>query len=704
MLKTISSCPLISFDAVVLDTETTGLDAETARIIQIGAVRFAGGKIQEDKIFDTLVNPGQAIPPESVKIHHITDEDVASAPAFPEIAAEVESFIEHTVVVGHNIGFDLTILKNEYRRGGRTWRCPRALDTALLARAARPTLHDFSLDMVAEWLGIEIEGRHQALGDAVATARVLERLIPMLAGQDIRTLAEAEKVCRSFADADQDHVRQGWTGPVVGPDERADHPAALARVDSFPYRHRVKEIMSAPPVFVAAGAMSDEISQTLATKNVSSVFVEPDGAGGDHGIITERDLMRVLTAGDAAAPTARELMSAPLKMIAEDAFVYQAIALMSRAGFRHLGVHDEEGALVGALTSGDLLRQRAQDALVLGDEIDHAENVSELAAIWARLPLVARSMMDESVRCRDIAAIIAEETCALTRRAVQLAERDMQEAGRGPAPRSYCTLVLGSGGRGETLLSPDQDNAIIYENGPADEAVDAWFAELGDRFATILDRVGLPYCNGGVMAKNADWRQDVDGWQERIGNWLRRAETTDLWHVDIFYDFRCVHGERALALEVRHFAYESAGRAPGFLRNLSAMATDFRAPITVFGGIKTDHGRVDLKKHGLLAVVSGARVLALRHGIEKRATKDRLEAVAALGAVNAQDLQNIVDAHEILQSEVLRQQLEDIEAGEKPSSRVDPKRLGKRRAAALKWALEQVDVIKTMVGDPMAFG
>ncbi len=700
----VSSTPLISLDALVLDTETTGLDPKHARVIQIGAVPVRAGEVILTEPLDVLINPEQPIPPKTIKIHGITDDDVKDAEIFSAAESALERIEKANVIVGHNVGFDLAILKSEYERAGRAWPEPRSLDTLLLARIASGILPDYSLDTVANWLGIEIENRHTGLGDAIATAQIFVAMLPHLAPQGIRTLAEAEEASRAFSDVLEAHESQGWQPPVrVSPDVEQ---TAFARIDSYPYRHRVQEIMSTPPLVIPSDTTIETAARILCDKGVSSVFVKSgDKAEKECGIVTERDLMRALTARErGAGQTVGQIMSQPLKTIGEGAFLYQAIARMQRAGIRHLGVDDSAGKLVGALTTGDLLRQRASDAILLGDEIRFAKDTPALAAAWARLPEIALSLLKEDVHPLDITSVIAEELCGLTKRAAELAEKRMRKEGRGEPPQPYTVLVLGSAGRGETMLAPDQDNAIVYEAGDPGGAEDQWFETLGHYMADTLNSAGLPFCNGGVMAKNQGWRHSLEHWKKAIDHWLGRADTKDIFHVDIFYDFRAVHGSDQLANDLRSYAYAHAHRAPGFLRQLAAIATDFRSPIGIFGSIKTTHGRVDLKKTGTMPVVSGARMLALRHGVEQRATRQRLAGVRDLGGGNEDDLNNLIEAHEIFLKAILRQQLMDIDIGIPPSNKVEVKRLEKREYERIRWALRQTEAMVSLIGDPMAFG
>src|SRR5262249_43707028 len=151
--------------------------------------------------------------------------------------------------------------------------------------------------------------------------------------------------------------------------------------------------------------------------------------------------------------------SRPLATVPADAFIYRAIGRMTRLRVRHLGVTDERGRVVGALSSRDLLATRAEEAIWLGDEIDEADDVPALARAWAKLPLVAECLLAEGMSGTAIAAVISRELAALTRRAAVFGERRLKAAGAGEPPCPYAFAVLGSAGRGESLLALDQDNA-----------------------------------------------------------------------------------------------------------------------------------------------------------------------------------------------------------------------------------------------------
>ena len=699
--QNINATPLISLHAAVVDTETTGLNVKEDRIVQIGGVHIEGMSISGENRLDVLVNPGLPIPQASSKIHGIYDKDVKDVGQFASVAEILNSFLDGRILIGHNIGFDIAILEQEYERVGLYWQEILYLDTMILGRCANPRLPDHSLETLSTWLQIDIQNRHTALGDAQATAEVFLGLVPHLKDKGIRTLAEAYATSAQSSEIIETHLKSGWKPPLS--DQAGDLMTyqRVAAVDSLPFRLQVKDLMSSPAITISPSTTILEATRTLVEKNISSVFVKPDDPGQAWGIATERDLMRVLVRPqDAERDEIREIMSFPLESIDQDAFVYMAISRMHRNGIRHLGVRDSDGVIVGSLSSGDLIRERASDALVLTFDLETVQNESELGHAWSRLPVVISALLSEEVGATDITAIIAEQICAATRRAGELALAEMREQGRGDPPTTFSLLVLGSAGRGESLLKPDQDNALIYslsESELSAEETDQWYEDFATRIARILDSAGIPYCDGGVMAKNSKWRNSLRGWFATVDNWLNRFSPEDLLSTDIFFDYKPVLGDFELAYKLWNYAYDQARDATGFLGHMSNQAQNISSPIGLFGQIKTNQGTIDLKKHGLFPMVSGARALALRHGIKNRATRKRLRGVIDTGKYNENDIQNIIDARDIFVRELLRTQVRQIESGEPLNNEISLGNLTKSRRVQLKWALNQVDILNAIV-------
>lgn len=498
----------------------------------------------------------------------------------------------------------------------------------------------------------------------------------------------------------------------VGTPVQAARERTFSRIDSYPYRHRVRDIMREPVQTVTADTPVRDALSYLLRHGFSSIYVRPAGSDvqglypHDVGIVTERDLLRALDAhgGETLGLPVERFMSKPIATVPADSFVYRAIGRMNRMKIRHLGTTDEFGFLVGSISARDLLRLRAGEAVALGDEIDQADDVEALGAAWRRLPGVAAALMAEKVSARNIASVISRELGALTRQATVIAEQRMRADGQGEPPCPYAVAVLGSGGRGESLLAMDQDNALFFTEGEPGGPEDRWFEVLGTHIADILNAVGLPYCKGGVMAKNAAWRGSTKTWQERITSWIRRSKPEDLLSVDIFFDLRGVSGDAALAGRLRERAFDLAKGEMGFIKLLVEAAGALELGLNFFGGFRTEQGRIDLKKTGLFGIVTAARALAIRYRILQRSTSERLAAVGGLGIGGSHDLQGFVDAVGVFLDLILAQQLADLEQGLPLSNTVAVKGISRYERQKLRAALEQVAQLEWFTRDLLFSG
>jgi DNA polymerase-3 subunit epsilon/CBS domain-containing protein len=436
----------------------------------------------------------------------------------------------------------------------------------------------------------------------------------------------------------------------------------------------------------------------MARERISSLFIrasESDASprAEDVGIITERDVMRALAdrGADALAVAVGLLMSRPLATVPADAFVYRAIGRMSRLNVRHLGVADADGRVIGALSARDLLRLRAQEAVLLGDDIDTARHASDLAGAWAKLPLAAAGLVAEGVSGRDVAAVTSRELGAMTRQAAIVAEQRLARDGHGGPPCPYAVAVLGSAGRGESLLALDQDNALVFTDGEPGGAQDRWFETLGGHIADILHEAGVPYCKGGVMAKSPQWRGSLATWRARVAGWIASARPNALLSVDIFFDLQPVHGDLALANTLWREGFDLARGEFGFAKLLAEAAGANEQGLGLFGRFRTQQGRIDLKKAGLFGIVTLARTLAVCHHVVERATPARLAGIKALGVGAEGELDALIEAQGTFLDLVLAQQIEDIENGIPATNTVAVKRLSRHDRDRLRAALKAVE-------------
>jgi len=175
----------------VFDTETTGLEPSNGdEIIQIGAARIVNNRLLRQEIFNQIVDPERPLKPESIPIHGITEDMVRGKPNIDVVLPAFHEFCEDTVLIAHNAAFDMRFLQLKEERTGIRFTQP-VLDTLLLSAVAQPNQESHKLDALLERLGIECETRHNALDDALATAEVFLKLVPMLEEKGIVTVRQA---------------------------------------------------------------------------------------------------------------------------------------------------------------------------------------------------------------------------------------------------------------------------------------------------------------------------------------------------------------------------------------------------------------------------------------------------------------------------------------------------------------------------------
>ena len=344
------------------------------------------------------------------------------------------------------------------------------------------------------------------------------------------------------------------------------------QVDTWPWRFRVRDVMTGDPVFVEPGCLLAETASTMTERRVSSVLVDRGGRAGGPGIITERDVVRAVANHGAAALrlASGDLMSTPLVSVKADEAAWVALGRLTRLSLRHLAVTDSSGAVCGIVTSKLLVRHQAGEALAVNDALEAATGAHDLAEVHTRLAPMAGALLDEGMSASRIASMISSFYRKLTARAARLAAADEQQDG-------WAFFILGSAGRGESLLAGDQDNAIV-STGEVDDAI---LLRIASGASDLLDAAGLPYCKGGVMASHSGWRRSIDDWQKVIAGWATRADGASLLNVDIFFDLVHVHGDRMLTDRLRSLALEAA-RTPVLPRMMAEQLQTWVSPRAAF--------------------------------------------------------------------------------------------------------------------------
>lgn len=455
--------------------------------------------------------------------------------------------------------------------------------------------------------------------------------------------------------------------------------AALAR--------GVAKAMAPPPPLLPPDAPLREAVAALAEARASCVLAV-DGGGHPVGILTEQDVTRRVAFRLPPEAPLSAAMTSPLVACRDDEGLWRAVALLRAHRLRHLPVLGADGRPVGVLHRAETL------AAASGRLLEHLDALAEQdqGAVKRAQAGVAAALLNEGLAAVEVVALVSEINLDLHRRAVAeaLAARPT------PPPVAFTLLVMGSAGRGESLLRPDQDNGLILADYPdADHAaVDAWFRPFAEALNDALRAAGFPLCPGGVMARNPLWRMTLPQWRDQFSAWALRRSGAALLFADIAFDFRPCWGDPAPARDLRGHLMRVLADTPALLAALAGQDSRLGVGLTLWGGFADDEPgpgrRTDLKLHGLMPLAAAARLLALRRGVAETSTPARIAGLAADGALNEAEAARLTEAFGALMDAVLRQQLADHAAGLAPGNLVDTRALPRAARARLRDALRAV--------------
>lgn len=467
----------------------------------------------------------------------------------------------------------------------------------------------------------------------------------------------------------------------------AELAAVILQTDIF--RRVVRDEMRPPPVLIPPGTTIGQAVKRMADDATSSAVIV-DGSGRPRGIITEQDVVRRIVWRMSPDQEIETVMSSPVTTVGAEDHLFHAIALMRRRRLRHIPVVDQTGSIAGMLALDDALGFLSGQTLSIIEQLTHEESVDGLKRIKQAQVELAAALFDDNAPAPEVQLLLTEINNDIHRRVLRLMIAKLVEDGWGEPPAPFALIVMGSGGRGENFLAPDQDNGFILADHPesARLRIDTYFLELATRMTRTLDAVGFPLCTGQVMATNPLWRKSLSDWRRQTETWTRRRDEEMLMNCDIFFDFRHVFGEPALANELRSAVTALARTSPQFLRDVFMIESDHAVALGWFGGLRQESGQdrrgvINLKLGGTLPLVEGARLLALKAGIPATSTLARLDGLQQTGAINPTDHDDLAAAFRIITRLLLRQQIEDFRAGREVDDWVPEARLSAREKERL---------------------
>lgn len=443
-----------------------------------------------------------------------------------------------------------------------------------------------------------------------------------------------------------------------------------------------------PPITCMHECTVEQALSRMSELAVGSIVVV-DSEQRPLGVFTLPDLLkRVALPRRDLSTKISEVMSTDLVTLPPHATAHEAALAMLRRGIRHvLVVH--EGRLAGVVSERDLFSLQRVSVRQLSQDIQTATGVEEMKPLAGEIRALARHLLKQGAGAAQITSLVASLNDQLTQRLIELLL-----APAAPAGVRWCWLALGSEGRFEQTLATDQDNGLIFlaPEGVSAGAVRAQFLPLTRRVNEALDALGFPLCKGEVMASNPRWCLSEQEWRETFAGWIDRGDPKALLNSTIFFDFRGLSGEAALAESLRAWLLAHARANPRFLHQMASNALQNRPP---FGLIREfavardgEHpGTIDIKLNGAMLFTDAARIFSLAAGVASCQTAQRLRESAAALKMPEPEVAGWIEAFHFLQTLRLRHQLRRDEAGEKPDNHIDPDTLQPLERHVLREAL-----------------
>ncbi|MFW6277843.1 MAG: putative nucleotidyltransferase substrate binding domain-containing protein [Halorhodospira sp.] len=464
---------------------------------------------------------------------------------------------------------------------------------------------------------------------------------------------------------------------------------------------QARSVMTTPLTYRTPACTLAEAFALMDERRIGSLAVL-DHDGTLIGLATIRTLARaVFTRGLTTEASVVEA-AGRFTAITPETTLAEAQEIQAREGVRYLVVMEGDRA-VGMISQTNMLHAVLAQQTVMRERISRAASLEELRTIASEVSFVAREAWNNNREASRATYLLSEFHLQLQRRCVDLVLAELRQEGLGEPPRDYALLVLGSLARRESLINPDQDNALIIADAPAGKAEPrpltpeeaSWFETFSERVNIRLDELGYEWCKGGIMARTPEYRRQLGDWCTQISTMARHPSQTAARWSNIFLDFELLYGDETLVTALWDHVIEELSEQPRLLRFLAGDDAEGQPAVGFFNRLirstsNEGRGRVDIKRKGLRIICNGARIYALSAAVRETNTVSRLKALRREGVLTSEMVDAVLTAYEELLDLLLTHQIEQHQRGEIPDKYIDPAALDELKRQSLATSMRAV--------------
>jgi len=434
----------------------------------------------------------------------------------------------------------------------------------------------------------------------------------------------------------------------------------------------------------------DSVLSRLIKQNQEIIAIESD-AKEIIGFVSMSDLIHNLYREEVNTKLSlSEIMSDKLDVMSEETGISEAINILSSKNIFQILLKDKGGNINCVFSPKDLVKAFSLNLSNIIKKVDAARSVEELIQFRAQvnhlISLVSKTS-DDSKKLTNISSLFSD---SIHKKLASIVFKEL-----GEPPVKFTLIVLGSEGREEQTLATDQDNALIYEDVPAEEKAEAekYFLNFGDRITFLLNEIGYNYCHGKVMASNPKWCQPISVWKKYFTEWVTTANPQDLLEISIFFDFKYVFGNHDFTLNLTEHVRKITTGYNSFFVYLSENCLKVSPSFSKTSSSLSSSGKEYINvKMTLLPIIDLVRTYALKNKIYFTNTFDRIRTLFTKRIFSEGGYQEIKDVYNFLMMLRFKHQLRLIAENKEPNNEIYLSELED-------WELDKIKKVFNVISD-----
>lgn len=443
----------------------------------------------------------------------------------------------------------------------------------------------------------------------------------------------------------------------------------------------LRNYMTCPVVSISMSASVMEASQLMSENNIGALVVV-DENGLLAGLLTAKHLVHRFIANlesSLLAPSVKNFMDKEPLILPSEFPLADALLEMQSKYFEYALV-SRKNKPVGIISNNDIMRVLFRHTSVHSSYIEGLSELDELKNSHSELYKNAEALVNTSRLTYDVLPMLSAIHLNIQKKVYQLTAKQFEEeTGFDVNKVRHTLIIMGSGGRKEMMLDPDQDNGFIFDDNVSDEEIQT-FLKFGELYTENLAYVGYEKCNGNVMVSNPEMSMRISDWKSKIRNWIDGSSVKSILWSNIVFDFDGLVGDEDLVWELREYINMKIAQKPVFIIYILENDLNQRKPISLFGKFITEKegehiGKINMKVAALAFIVDVTRAFALRFGLNELNTIERLQHLKRKKVLSDELVAQTQEAYETLVDITMNEQIRQASSGESVNKYVNPETL-----------------------------